>query len=865
MNSRISKLGLSQKAFIEIIILTIILFITGNILQNQISRKLNDAAEESVSQMTADMAQLADERFMRYISTLKAASIYLEQHEEQKNNILEAINQENVYGRAGVMDYEGNITGAVVSKHDFPKLLRAFQGNNVVDYHTDGGIIVAVPVYYGDNVRYVLYQIFPRGNLTKVFGLADYNPYSRIMIQYKDGSLAVPYENFSTKDHEFWDDQDIKAGMVEVHSRLETSKAAAVYTEGSKGKYYVFGADLPQTDFSLVGYIPWSAVAGRINSVYQMVQWVFTLMLLLFACVSIYLFMAQTKVAENEALKKARQAADDANRAKSQFLANMSHEIRTPLNAINGMDEMILRRSRDMDIRRYASNIHSASTALLGIINEILDFSKIESGRMELVTAKYSLRVLLKEVVTLVGFRAKAKQLEFIINVDADLPNELYGDVGRIRQILINVINNAIKYTDEGTVTFDVGGDIVEDILNLKLVVTDTGIGIKPEDMEKLFKDFERLDIQKNCKVEGTGLGLAITHRLLTMMGGTVNVSSIYGEGSTFTIELPQKIMGAEVIGDFDADQDIEEELEDVVATSFTAPEASILIVDDNEMNCFVATCMLSDTKAKLTVAHSGSEALEFLKKESFHLVMTDYMMPGMDGIATLHEAKKIKGTENTRFVILTATALAGVREKFLAEGFDDYLSKPMTGKQLDIVVKRNLPAELVHPVVESEAKGVEEVKALDEPKTVKNGALADKRGEIVHDSTFVDRRMPRIDMSVGLKFCNNSDKLYKRVLEMFSKLSEANIEDMEKSFGAEKWDAYRIKVHALKSGALNIGCNLLHEMAKEQEQAGKEYISEESSETQRIKAVEYMKQHHEELMDMYRQVAQMARDMTEE
>ncbi|WP_027406956.1 ATP-binding protein [Anaerovibrio sp. RM50] len=856
MNSRISKLGLSQKAFIEIIILTIILFITGNILQNQISRKLNDAAEESVSQMTADMAQLADERFMRYISTLKAASIYLEQHEEQKNNILEAINQENVYGRAGVMDYEGNVTGAVVSKHDFPKLLRAFQGNNVVDYHPDGGIIVAVPVYYGDNVRYVLYQIFPRGNLTKVFGLADYNPYSRIMIQYKDGSLAVPYENFSTKDHEFWDDQDIKAGMVEVHSRLETSKAAAVYTEGSKGKYYVFGADLPQTDFSLVGYIPWSAVAGKINSVYQMVQWVFTLMLLLFACVSIYLFMAQTKVAENEALKKARQAADDANQAKSQFLANMSHEIRTPLNAINGMDEMILRRSRDMDIRRYASNIHSASTALLGIINEILDFSKIESGRMELVSDKYSLRILLKEVTTLVGFRAKAKQLEFTINVDSSLPNELYGDVGRIRQILINVINNAIKYTDEGSVTFDVSGQSVEDMLNLRLAVSDTGIGIKPEDMEKLFKDFERLDLQKNCKVEGTGLGLAITHRLLTMMGGTVHVESTYGEGSTFIIDLPQRIVGHELIGDFDAEQDIEEELEEVVATSFTAPEASILIVDDNEMNCFVATSMLSDTKAKLTVAHSGIEALEFLKKDFFHLVMTDYMMPGMDGIATLHEAKKLKGTEKTKFVILTATALAGVREKFLAEGFDDYLSKPMTGKQLDTVVKRNLPINLVHPLENHQVKDIEEVKVLEEPKTTDNEVAA---------NTSLSLNSPKIDMSIGLKFCNNSDKLYKRVLEMFHKLCEANIKEMEKSFGEENWDAYRIKVHALKSGAMNIGCTMLHELAKAQEQAGKDYVSEEATEAQRIKAVEHMKAHHREIMDMYRHVAQMAQEMTEE
>ncbi|ORT99245.1 Hybrid sensory histidine kinase [Anaerovibrio sp. JC8] len=848
MSKSMSKLGLSQKAIIEITLLIIILFITGNILQTQISRKLNDAAEESVSNMTADMAQLANERFMRYISTLEATARYLEEHEDQKDNIIVALNRENIYGRAGIMDYEGHTQGAVVSKHEYPKLSRAFQGNSVVDYHADGGIIVAVPVCYGDNVRYVIYQIFSRRNVTAVFGMADYNPHTKIMIQYKDGSMAVPYENFSTRDHEFWGNKDIQNGMAEVHRRLKTSKAAAVYTEGAEGKFFVFGADLPQTEFSLMGYIPWSAVAGKISSVYQMIQWVFTLLLLLFACVSIYLFMAQTKVAENAALKKAREAADEANQAKSQFLANMSHEIRTPINAINGMDEMILRRTRDKEIQRYASNIHSASTALLGIINEILDFSKIESGRMELVTDNYSLRSLLKDVTTLVGFRAKAKHLEFIINVDEKLPNELYGDVGRIRQILINVINNAIKYTDEGSVTFDVSGDVNDDTLLLNLTVTDTGIGIRPEDMDKLFQVFERLDLQKNCKVEGTGLGLAITHRLLTMMGGTVQVESTYGEGSSFIIGLPQKIMGTELVGDFNADQDIEEELLEVNSTSFTAPDASILVVDDNEMNCFVATCMLSDTKAKLTVAHSGTEALELLKQEFFHVVMMDYMMPGMDGIATLHEAKKLEGTKNTKFIILTATALAGVREKFLAEGFDDYLSKPMTGKQLDTVVKRNLPESLLHPVEASELSA-EEI-------TVAPAKVEEKAG--TGDA-------PEIDRSIGLKYCNNSDMLYNRILDMFSKLCEANIKEMEDAFGEEDWHSYRIKVHALKSGALNIGCKLLNEMAKAQEQAAKDFLADDAPDEQRNEAVKYLKAHHEEIMTVYRKVADMAKSMMEE
>ncbi|SFW55398.1 ATP-binding protein [Selenomonas ruminantium] len=834
-----------KKMLLTILMTLFLIFLAGIFIQHRIVAMLNNAAEHSVSRQTEDLSMLAGERFLRFLTPLQTAANHLSTHEQDKEAVLQMLVQQNPQGQAGLIDFQHHTLGRFLSRDSFPRLQLAFHGNTIIDYNPDIGILLATPVFYGDNVRYVLYQVYPPEMLPQLFALSDYDAFTHVIIQYRDGTLAVPYENYTTNDTKFWADDTIQEGMREVHRRLQRSKAAAVYTEGAEGKFFVFGADLPQTDFSLIGYMPWSAVAGQITSIYQRVFFLFSFMLILFACLSIYLLMAQTSVAETEELREARQAADAANQAKSQFLANMSHEIRTPINAISGMNEMILRQELPAEVRKYASNIKSATAALLTIINEILDFSKIESGHMEIVPTDYQLAQVLREVGTLVGVRAHAKNLAFKIHVDPYLPNGLYGDAGRLRQILINLLNNAIKYTPSGSVTLDISGQRSASTLRLRAAVTDTGIGIREEDRARLFHVFERLDIKRNCQIEGTGLGLAITHRLLNMMKGTIQVDSTYGEGSTFTIELPQEVHSFDPIGVFNlnAQPDLDTNLSH--QASFIAPDARVLIVDDNDMNCFVASSLLKETQMQTTIAHSGAEALETLQKQSFHVVLLDYMMPGMDGVETLHKAKQLQGISSTRFIALTATALSGSREKFLGEGFDNYLSKPMTGDELTAMLHRYLPAELIKPAPAS---------------LPPMAAPAPAPAAEAPPATAADTpSSPLIDRELGMKYCNNMEAIYHNILGMFSKQSTGKIARLDEDFATGNWDDYRINIHALKSTALTIGCRSLNQKAKEQEQAAKDYLAEDATPSQKQQALDYLQQHHADIMELYRQTAEAA------
>lgn len=397
------------------------------------------------------------------------------------------------------------------------------------------------------------------------------------------------------------------------------------------------------------------------------------------------------------ALKEALHRAEAADRAKSDFLANMSHEIRTPINAVLGMNEMIARESTEEKIQEYSATVADAGNALLSLINDILDFSKIEAGKMELAPANYELAVLLREVNNIMNIRFKDKGLDFIIQNNPNIPNQLYGDEIRIRQILINILNNALKYTDKGSVTFEINYENQENNTALLLFkISDTGVGIKKEYLDDLFKSFTRIDLEHNRKKEGTGLGLNITKSLVDLMGGTIDITSTYGSGSVFTVRIPQKIVNDSPIGIFDKSQT--HTVKTKTEAQFTAKTAKILIVDDVPTNLRVIKALLRRTGIAIDLANSGQECLDAMARSNYDLVLLDHMMPDLDGIETMNRLKEdsTHPNQDTPVIMLTANAIAGAKEEYLSLGFTDYLSKPVRPDELETMLVKYLPAEKI-------------------------------------------------------------------------------------------------------------------------------------------------------------------------
>ncbi len=406
-----------------------------------------------------------------------------------------------------------------------------------------------------------------------------------------------------------------------------------------------------------------------------------------------------------EELERQKKIADDANAAKSRFLANMSHEIRTPINAVIGMDEMILRESSEEEIRGYASGIMSAGKTLLALINDILDLSKVEEGKMEIIPVRYELSSMVNNLVNIISGRAEKKGLKFCVEVDPHIPKDLVGDEIRIRQCALNILTNAVKYTEKGSVTLKfsykdmeegAGGDGRN--IALTLSVTDTGIGMKPEDLEKLLKPYQRIDEKRNRQIEGTGLGMSITSQLLHLMGSRLEVESEYGRGTCMSFTIVQQAVSSEEIGKYDLKYRHSGKGIPEYSEMFHAPDARILVVDDTDINLLVMRNLLKKTQIQIDTASSGSEALTLNSSNTYDALFIDHMMPDMDGIETLDRIKKDRFAlcRNKPMVALTANAISGARDFYLEKGFVDYISKPVNSKILEKMIIELLPKELV-------------------------------------------------------------------------------------------------------------------------------------------------------------------------
>ncbi|MBR1858966.1 MAG: response regulator [Selenomonadaceae bacterium] len=489
---------------------------------------------------------------------------------------------------------------------------------------------------------------------------------------------------------------------------------------------------------------------------------------------------------------------------------------------------------------------------------------------MELVEETYRLDELIENLINMIRPRAEKKNLEFKVEVDETIPNELFGDSVRIRQVVVNFLTNAVKYTQVGSVTFTISKqEKSPNEIVLKFSVKDTGIGIRDEDKQKLFHDFERFDSKKNKNIEGTGLGLAITHRLVNMMNGWIQVESTYGEGSNFMVMLPQKVMGTELVGSFEDKIESTKKTE-AYKVSFIAPEAKILVVDDNEMNLLVATSLLKATQIQVDTAMSGMSALKKMADIKYDLIFLDQMMPSLDGIQTLHLANEMPDnkSKDVPMIALTANAISGAKEMFLKEGFTDYLSKPIDAKQMEAMLMTYLPIDKLHaPPKEDEVDEFDEIQQMIDDSFNQTDNQRDDTIDINepfnnNDDSDKLPNLEYINVELGMQYSAGMADMYKNVLTMFCNLKDEKQTKMQEALETEDWQNYTTLVHALKSTALSIGGEKTSEAAKQLELAGKMIISGATSELEKHQGAEYIKEHHAETMELYDKLVEDGRKL---
>lgn len=511
---------------------------------------------------------------------------------------------------------------------------------------------------------------------------------------------------------------------------------------------------------------------------------------------------------KNVELEEAISAVEKAESARDIFLTNMSHELRTPINTILGLNELILRESQEEAIKEYAMDIRQAGNVLLTLVSDILDFTKLEAGQMELMDGIYDISSLLNDLINGISIQLRKKKLDLELDIAQDIPHKLSGDEIHLRQILGNLLSNAVKYTDRGKVTLHLGWKKVsEDEITIDFTVKDTGVGIKEKNISKLFGVFQRMHTITRNQDDRTGLGLAISNRLVDMMGGKLEVQSTPGKGSTFSFSINQKVVDKAPLGDFE-----KQYYESLHSTKnykqkFIAPMGRILVVDDNAMNLAVAQGLLKETRLQVDVAGSGAECLELLKRKTYHVICLDHMMPEMDGVETLHAIRALENnpSADTPVIALTANAVAGAREFYLKEGFQDYLTKPIDADKFESMLIEYLPDNVVY---------------LTQEQNVSGEGQEENEAEI----SMMESKLSGVGFNVrnGLKYMGNDLALYGKVLQDFHLILREKEDALKDFLKKRDMPGYAIIVHSLKGNARNVGADDLADEAFELEKMSK-------------------------------------------
>lgn len=782
---------------VRIVIYVLLPFLACGIMFIRMSAALRGYMETQVADNAAYMATICYERLSAQQKNLEQiASFFCDGaiSESEMPAAMEGLLRDERRISCGILRLDGSpVCGEALVSSDYPAVKKAFRGSSMVRYREGEGFLFTAPIYNGINIKYVLYEFVDKDELFKDFE-ENYYHGGEIILADSSQQIAIPLkENGNVSAYL---DEDMHDMFLKLNVKMGSDNSAGIFHDAPEGKCFWFAADIGLDNLYVVGRVPYHIIAGSLLPPVYMSMLVFVLLLALLTIGTFNVMSANAKARESDELRKAKQTAEMASKSKSTFLANMSHELRTPINVILGMDEMILREEPDKDTRERAMDIKSAAQILLSLISDVLDFSKIESGNMNIICTEYSLVDMVRDLMLLTENRAQQKSLNFEIEIAPELPVGLYGDDIHIRQILTNLLTNAVKYTPEGTVTLRVSGKRDGENILLHFEVEDTGMGIKEENIEKLMIPYIRVDEERNRGVEGTGLGMPIIVNLLQLMDSKLKIKSEYGKGSLFTFDLTQKIVDDEPIGD------IQKRMSDMLRdyeykVSFIAPDAKLLMVDDNSMNRKLFVSLLKKTQVSVTTVSSGAKCLEVCGKEHFDIIFMDYLMPEMDGVETLNHLKKLPDNKcaDTPIVALTANAFNGDREKYMEMGFDDFLSKPIVTEKLEALIMRMLPKEYVKYAPEDAEK------APDKPQQT----------EELPEIDGVNWAYARLHMNDSELLMSTLYDYYKRLPVEIDKISDL----VGNVYTSDGLAAYRIRVHSLKSTSAMVGIMSVSELAK--------------------------------------------------